>query len=72
MSSRTKKAIYWLRKLLLGLRALQLNGAIGILVLMILLDKIETVSAWVMRITVCHAFTNHMATKWRSWKRSAC
>lgn len=39
------------------LRALQLNGAIGILVLMILFDNIEIVSAWVMRITVCCLFS---------------
>lgn len=52
MSSRTKTAIHWLRRILLALRVLAFNGAIGILVLFILLDRIETVASWVMRITV--------------------
>jgi hypothetical protein len=52
MASRTKSAVIWLRRLQLALRVLQLNGAVGILVLMILLDKIEDVAAWVMRTTV--------------------
>ncbi|CAG9970629.1 unnamed protein product [Clonostachys byssicola] len=51
MGPRTKKAIRYLRRVQLFLRVLELNGALGILVLMVLLDKIETVTALVMRIT---------------------
>lgn len=36
----------------LCLRALELVGAAGLLALLILLDNIETLAGWVMRITV--------------------
>lgn len=35
------------------LRILELNGAIGLLVLVILISNMPDVTAWVMRITVC-------------------
>lgn len=50
MSPRTKSAIKWIRRVQLALRVVQLNAAIGILVIMVLLDKINTVKGWVMRI----------------------
>lgn len=50
MSPRTKSAIKWIRRIQLGIRVLQLNAAAGILVLFVLLDNIDTVKGWVMRI----------------------
>lgn len=50
MSPRTKSAIKWIRRVQLFLRVLQLNAAVGILVVFILLDKIDEVKGWVMRI----------------------
>lgn len=56
MSPRTKKCIKWLRRIQLGLRLLELNGGIGILVLMILLTKVEPVVGWILRIAVRRIF----------------
>lgn len=53
MSNRTKKAIKWLRYLQQGLRLLELVSAAGILALMILITKVDDITGWVMRITVC-------------------
>lgn len=52
MGSRTKKWIKYMRGVNLFLRILELNGAIGILVLMILMNHMAQLTAWVMRITV--------------------
>lgn len=41
-----------MRTVQLLLRILELNGAIGILVLMILMNHMTQLTAWVMRITV--------------------
>lgn len=51
-SPRAKGWIKWMRIVQLLLRVLQLIGALGILVLMILLKNVDSVSGWVMRITV--------------------
>lgn len=52
MSPRTKQAIKWLRRIQVGLRVLELNGAIGLLVLMILFTKVDAITGWVLRIAV--------------------
>jgi hypothetical protein len=52
MSPRTKSAIKWLRRLQLVLRLLEMNGAIGILVLTILFTNVDLVTHWVLRIAV--------------------
>lgn len=55
MSPRAKSWIKWLRRLQLGLRLLQLLAALGLLALMILINKIEALEGWIMRITVRYA-----------------
>ncbi|KAM4064763.1 hypothetical protein HRG_004882 [Hirsutella rhossiliensis] len=50
LGPRAKKWIKRLRRLQLGLRVLQLNGALGTLTLMILIVNIEAVTAWTLRI----------------------
>ncbi len=55
MSRWTKRWIVWMRAVQLGLRVLQLGGAVGILVLMILITNVDPMAAWVMRITVRRA-----------------
>lgn len=52
MSPRSKSFIKWLRHLQSALRVLQLVGALGLLALMVLIDKVPTLEGWVMRITV--------------------
>lgn len=52
MSPRIKSWIKWLRHFQLLLRVLELVGAVGILVLVILITKIEAVTGWIMKITV--------------------
>jgi hypothetical protein len=52
MSPRSKSLIKWLRHVQSSLRVLQLVGALGLLALMILIDKVPTLEGWVMRITV--------------------
>ncbi|OLN95575.1 hypothetical protein CCHL11_04832 [Colletotrichum chlorophyti] len=51
LSPQTKSWIKTLRGVQLGLRILELLGASGILALLILLNNIETLAGWVMRIT---------------------
>ncbi|KAH7022472.1 hypothetical protein EDB80DRAFT_744967 [Ilyonectria destructans] len=51
MSPRIKSWIKWLRHFQLLLRVLELVGAVGILVLVILMTKIEAVTGWIMKIT---------------------
>jgi hypothetical protein len=51
MSPRTKAAIKWLRRMQLVLRLLEMNAALGILALMILITGVESVTHWVLRIT---------------------
>lgn len=53
MSRRTKEWIKVMRKVQLALRILELNGAIGLLVLMILITGTDPLIGWIMRITVC-------------------
>lgn len=52
MSNNTKKWIKAMRNVLLFLRVLELNGAIGILVLMILISNIDQLTGWIMRVAV--------------------
>ena len=52
MSRRTKQWIVWIRWFQLGLRVLQLNGALGLLILTILITNVNEVTSWVLRITV--------------------
>lgn len=59
MGPRTKSCVKWLRRVQLGLRLIQLNGAIGILTLMVLLTKVDASKGWVMRIAVSIALTCH-------------
>ncbi|KAM0246928.1 hypothetical protein ACHAP5_004377 [Fusarium lateritium] len=51
MSPRSKSFIKWLRHVQSALRVLQLVGALGLLALMVLIDKVPTLEGWVMRIT---------------------
>ncbi|KZL79073.1 hypothetical protein CI238_05684 [Colletotrichum incanum] len=51
LSPRTKSWIKSIRIVQLGLRALELIGAAGLLALLILLTNIETLAGWVMRLT---------------------
>ncbi|KAM0199592.1 hypothetical protein ACHAPA_006903 [Fusarium lateritium] len=51
MSPRSKSFIKWLRHVQSALRILQLVGALGLLALMVLIDKVPTLEGWVMRIT---------------------
>jgi hypothetical protein len=55
MSSRTKWWIKFIRGVQLGFRVLELIGAIGILVLVILTNNMDGLVTWVMRITASHA-----------------
>ncbi len=52
MGRRTKSFIVGLRRVQLGLRVLELVGALGILVMMILISHVDPVTAWVTRLTV--------------------
>ena len=49
---RSKSFIKWLRYGQSVLRILQLVAALGLLTLMILIDKVPTIEGWIMRITV--------------------
>jgi hypothetical protein len=60
MSGRTKWWIKATRVIQMGLRVLELIAAVGVLVLFILMNKIEDLTAWVMRITVSGQYTTHM------------
>ncbi|RBR22767.1 uncharacterized protein FIESC28_04330 [Fusarium coffeatum] len=51
MSPRSKSFIKWLRHGQSVLRVLQLVAALGLLTLMILIDKVPTIEGWIMRIT---------------------
>ncbi len=53
MSPRTRKTVTWTRKTQLVLRCLQLAGAVGLLVCVICLRKIEESLGWTLRIPVC-------------------
>lgn len=55
MSPRTRKRVKYNRWLLLFLRCLQLVGAIGLLVCLICVRKVEEVMGWTIRIPVCSA-----------------
>ncbi len=59
MSPRTAGAIKWIRRLQLLLRILQLNAAIGLLVLLILITDVDALQGWVMRITVSRPHDIH-------------
>lgn len=50
MSRSTKQWVVTMRKVQLFLRILELNGAIGILVLMVLITSADPLVAWIMRI----------------------
>ncbi|KAK0388706.1 hypothetical protein NLU13_4949 [Sarocladium strictum] len=59
MSSRTKSWVKGLRRFQLVLRILHFIAAAGLLVLWILFDHVDNITAWVMRVTcgvvMCHA-----------------
>ncbi|KAH7327867.1 hypothetical protein B0I35DRAFT_415927 [Stachybotrys elegans] len=50
LGPRTKSCIKWLRRLQLLLRLIQLNAALGIVALMVLLTHVEPITHWVLRI----------------------
>ncbi|KFA49539.1 hypothetical protein S40293_02897 [Stachybotrys chartarum IBT 40293] len=50
LGRRTKASIKWLRRVQLVLRLLQLNAALGLLTLMILITNVEPVTHWILRI----------------------
>ncbi|OAA69065.1 hypothetical protein ISF_03440 [Cordyceps fumosorosea ARSEF 2679] len=50
LGKKTEKAIKWVRGWQLLCRLLEFNGALGILVLMILLTRVNGITAWIMRI----------------------
>jgi hypothetical protein len=52
MSRRKKQWIVRIRFVQLIARVLQLNGAIGLLVLMIIINNVDPLYAWVLRFTV--------------------
>jgi hypothetical protein len=52
MSNTTKWFIRWTRYFQIGFRALELLGAVGLLVLMIIITNVDPVTAWIMRIAV--------------------
>ncbi len=52
MSRTTKSWIKGTRVFQLGLRVLEVIGAVGLLVLMILINNVEELTGWVLRITV--------------------
>lgn len=52
MSPRSKFFIKWLRYGQSALRVLQLVAALGLLALMILIEKVPTLEGWILRITV--------------------
>jgi hypothetical protein len=52
MNPSIKKKIKWSRIVQLLLRSIELLGAIGLLVVMILITGIDPVTAWLMRIPV--------------------
>ncbi|KND86875.1 hypothetical protein TOPH_08492, partial [Tolypocladium ophioglossoides CBS 100239] len=58
LGSRTKKWIKWLRHLQLALRVLQLNGAVGVLALMILITNVDAATAWTLRIAAGFAMVH--------------
>ncbi|KAI5466546.1 hypothetical protein BGZ63DRAFT_368838 [Mariannaea sp. PMI_226] len=51
LSPHLKSWIKWLRRFQLFLRLLELIASVGLLTLMILITKVETVTGWIMRIT---------------------
>lgn len=52
MSPRTKSWIKGMRRVQLVLRALELIGALGLFVLLILLTGMDMLAGWIMRVTV--------------------
>lgn len=52
MSNTLKLCIVWMRRVQLALRGLELIGALGLLVLWILISNVDALTAWVMRIAV--------------------
>lgn len=52
LGKKTEKAIKWVRGWQLFCRILEFNGALGILILMILLSHVDGITAWIMRIVV--------------------
>ncbi|CZR62234.1 uncharacterized protein PAC_12131 [Phialocephala subalpina] len=51
MDPSVKKWIKWMRIIQLVLRCLEILGAVGILVMMILISGVSTATGWIMRIT---------------------
>lgn len=56
MDPSVKKWIKWMRIIQLVLRCLEILGAVGILVMMILISGVSTATGWIMRITVGYLY----------------
>jgi hypothetical protein len=52
LGRRTKKWVKWLRNAQLLIRILEINGAIGTFVLLILITNIDEIVGWILRIAV--------------------
>ena len=63
MSARTKQFIVWIRRVLLGLRVIQLLAAAGVLVLMILITEVHSETSWLLRVLV-----RNLVAPWASAK----
>jgi len=50
-----------MRRLQLLLRVLELNVAIGFLVLMVIMTDVEPLAGWLLRITVCYPLCHYCA-----------
>lgn len=58
MNPSVKTWVKWMRVVLLVTRILEFVAACGLLVMMILINKVEDVSGWIMRIVV--SAVNHL------------
>lgn len=52
MNPSVKKWVKWMRIVLLATRVLEFIAACGLLTMMIILNKVDDVSGWIMRIVV--------------------
>lgn len=52
MGQRSKAWIKRMRKVQFVLRLFELVGAVGLLVLMVLISNVEALTGWVLRVTV--------------------
>lgn len=59
MNSSVKKWVKWMRIIQLVLRCLEILGACGQLVMMILIRKVDITSGWIMRIVVSELYNEY-------------